>query len=108
VQGLRRAGATTHAAASAPCYCGGEKLHCPHKPQVFPQLHGIMALFSCLITAASLWVHLLAINLFAACSVYLQGRQLAAGQEGGVVQAKDFQVLCCVVLQWGKPSAGGD
>ncbi len=42
-------------------------------PQFFPSLQGIGQLFSRLITAASLWVHLLAINLFAARAVYLDG-----------------------------------
>lgn len=42
-------------------------------PQFFPSLAGIGQLFSRLITSASLWVHLLAINLFAARQVYLDG-----------------------------------
>lgn len=42
-------------------------------PQFFPSLQGIGQLFSRLITAASLWVHLLAINLFAARAVYIDG-----------------------------------
>lgn len=42
-------------------------------PQFFPELRGIMALFSRVPTAASLWVHLLAINLFAARKSYLEG-----------------------------------
>ncbi len=43
-------------------------------PQFFPKLEGIQFLFSQMITAASLWVHLLSINLFAARTAYLQGR----------------------------------
>ena len=42
-------------------------------PQFFPKLEGIQFLFSQTITAASLWVHLLSINLFAARTAYLQG-----------------------------------
>ncbi|KAK9906409.1 hypothetical protein WJX75_001410 [Coccomyxa subellipsoidea] len=34
-----------------------------------------MSLFSRTVTAASLWVHLLSINLYAARSAYLQGLQ---------------------------------
>ncbi len=44
-------------------------------PQFLPSLSGIMLLFSRLVTAASLWVHILAINLFAARAAYLQGAQ---------------------------------
>jgi hypothetical protein len=44
-------------------------------PQFFPQLAGIVALFSRAPTAASLWVHLLAINLFAARAVFFDGLQ---------------------------------
>ncbi|KAL0054143.1 hypothetical protein WJX82_004470 [Trebouxia sp. C0006] len=42
-------------------------------PQFVPKLEGIQFLFSQTITAASLWVHLLSINLFAARTAYLQG-----------------------------------
>lgn len=42
-------------------------------PQFFPELQGIIQLFSRSMTAASLWVHLLAVNLFAARTVYKQG-----------------------------------
>lgn len=42
-------------------------------PQFFPSLAGIGQLFARLVTSASLWVHLLAINLFAARQVYLDG-----------------------------------
>ena len=45
------------------------------RPQFFPSLEGIATLFSRATTAASLWVHLLAINLFAARSAYLEGEQ---------------------------------
>ena len=38
-----------------------------------PQLGGIMTLFSRVKTAASLWLHLQAGNLFAAKTVYLEG-----------------------------------
>lgn len=44
-------------------------------PQFFPSLSGIGQLFARVVTAASLWVHLLAINLFAARQVYLDGVQ---------------------------------
>lgn len=42
-------------------------------PQFMPSLPGICTLFSRWLTAASLWVHLLAVNLFAARDMYLQG-----------------------------------
>jgi hypothetical protein len=42
-------------------------------PQFFPKLSGIAALFSRTLTAASLWLHLLAVNLFAARTAYLEG-----------------------------------
>jgi hypothetical protein len=42
-------------------------------PQFFPQLSGIQTLFARGATAASLWVHLLAANAFAARHVYLDG-----------------------------------
>ena len=38
-----------------------------------PSLAGICTLFSRWLTAASLWVHLLAVNLFAARELYLEG-----------------------------------
>mmetsp|Transcript_85 Transcript_85/g.265 ORF Transcript_85/g.265 Transcript_85/m.265 type:complete len:255 (-) Transcript_85:56-820(-) len=43
------------------------------KPQFFPELSGISTLFSRAVTAASLWVHLLTINLFTARHVFLDG-----------------------------------
>ena len=42
-------------------------------PQFFPKLSGIATLFSRLTTAASLWVHVLCINIFAAHSILLKG-----------------------------------
>jgi hypothetical protein len=42
-------------------------------PQFFPSLAGIVTLFSRVATAASLWVHILAINAFAAREIYLDG-----------------------------------
>ena len=42
-------------------------------PQFMPSLAGICTLFSRWGTAASLWVHLLAVNLFAAREMYLEG-----------------------------------
>lgn len=45
-------------------------------PQFFPRVAGIATLFSRLTTAASLWVHLLCINLFAAHSILKQGNML--------------------------------
>lgn len=44
-------------------------------PQFFPSLSGIVTLFSRVPTAASLWVHLLAVDLFAARHIYLEGMQ---------------------------------
>lgn len=52
---------------NACCAAGG------FKPQFIPSLDGIATLFSRLTTAASLWVHLLAINLFAASRTYIEG-----------------------------------
>ena len=44
------------------------------KPQFFPTLSGIAHLFSrCEITASSMWLHLLAMNLFAAVQICLDG-----------------------------------
>ena len=62
------------------CAAGG------FRPQFFPSLEGIATLFSRVTTAASLWVHLLAINLFAARSAYLEGEQ-----------------SCCNLLSWIHP-----
>jgi Domain of unknown function (DUF4281) len=42
-------------------------------PQFFPSLAGIVTLFSRVATAASLWVHILAINVFAAREIFLDG-----------------------------------
>ena len=42
-------------------------------PQFFPSLDGIVKLFSRPATAASLWIHLLCINLFAARWAYFDG-----------------------------------
>jgi hypothetical protein len=44
-------------------------------PQFLPSLSGIVTLFSRVPTAASLWVHLLAVDLFAARHMYLEGLQ---------------------------------
>ena len=43
-------------------------------PQFFPNLSGIVLLFSRVGTAVSLWVHLLGVNLFAARSIFIDGR----------------------------------
>eukprot|EP00191_Tetraselmis_sp_GSL018_P008785 CAMPEP_0177603860 /NCGR_PEP_ID=MMETSP0419_2-20121207/15769_1 /TAXON_ID=582737 /ORGANISM="Tetraselmis sp., Strain GSL018" /LENGTH=149 /DNA_ID=CAMNT_0019097723 /DNA_START=325 /DNA_END=774 /DNA_ORIENTATION=- len=43
------------------------------RPQFLPQLSGIAELFSRTMTAASLWLHLLSINLFAARHIFLDG-----------------------------------
>lgn len=66
-QGRRRHGCMLIAARLLAPVAGG------FNPQFLPELRGIMVLFSRLLTAASLWVHLLATNLFAARAVYLQG-----------------------------------
>jgi Domain of unknown function (DUF4281) len=47
-------------------------------PQWIPKLAGISQLFSRHATAASLWVHLLAINMFAARWIMFDGAQLPA------------------------------
>jgi hypothetical protein len=52
------------------------------KPQFFPELPGISALFSRAATAASLWVHLLAVNLFAARAFFLDGKFMLACLDG--------------------------
>ena len=49
------------------CRAGG------FKPQFVPQLSGIVTLFSRSATAASLWLHLVAGNLFAARSLFIEG-----------------------------------
>lgn len=51
------------------CSAGG------FRPQFLPSLSGVMLLFSRMVTAASLWVHILAINLYAARTAYMQGTQ---------------------------------
>ncbi|KAI3429270.1 hypothetical protein D9Q98_005367 [Chlorella vulgaris] len=43
-------------------------------PQFMPSIAGICTLFSRWLNAASLWVHLLAVNLFAAREMYLEGQ----------------------------------
>ncbi|KAK9842571.1 hypothetical protein WJX81_006808 [Elliptochloris bilobata] len=58
-------------------------------PQFLPSLSGIQLLFSRVVTAASLWVHIMAINLYAARAVYLQG--LAQG-----VPVRHTVLLCAV------------
>lgn len=52
------------------------------EPQFFPKLQGIQQLFAQTITAASLWVHLLSINLFAARAAYLHGWNLPLTNAG--------------------------
>lgn len=42
-------------------------------PQFFPKLEGVAKLFSRLTTAASLWVHIVTINLFFAKVCYVKG-----------------------------------
>jgi len=42
-------------------------------PQFFPKLAGVATLFSRVPTAASLWIHLLAIDVFAARAIVLDG-----------------------------------
>lgn len=61
-------------------------------PQFFPRLEGIMNLFSRTVTAASLLVHLLVINLFAARSAYLEGR-LALWHACGLEILEDHKML---------------
>ena len=51
-------------------------------PQFFPALAGVAELFSRPATAASVWVHLLVINLFAARSIWAR-KFLRAGRGGG-------------------------
>ncbi|KAH7620991.1 putative Protein MAO HUZI 4, chloroplastic [Nannochloris sp. 'desiccata'] len=63
-------------------------------PQFFPSLAGIVTLFSRVATAASLWVHILAINVFAAREIYLDG--LHAG-----VSTRHTILLCLTVAPLG-------
>ena len=51
--------------------CAGGRL----TPQWIPKLTGISQLFSRHATAASLWVHLLAINMFAARWIMFDGAE---------------------------------
>lgn len=62
-------------------------------PQFMPSLTGICTLFSRWLTAASLWVHLLAVNLFAAREMYLEGALLP-----GTVQQRHAYWLWVLLL----------
>ena len=53
-------------------------------PQFFPRLEGVMRLFARIATAASLWVHLLAVNLFVARHIYFEGGTIYRGLPGAV------------------------
>ena len=64
----------TPAPACLACPAGG------FSPQFMPSLEGICTLFSRWLTAASLWVHLLAANLFAAREMYLEGAPMLPAQ----------------------------
>jgi hypothetical protein len=61
-------------------------------PQFFPKLTGIMTLFSRSATAASLWVHILAVNMFVARSVYV-----GAGS-GSVGLLRRLVIVCCATF----------
>jgi len=61
------------------CNAGG------FNPQFIPRLEGIMSLFSRVVTAASLWVHLLAINLFSARTILREGASLNISQDLNVL-----------------------
>jgi hypothetical protein len=52
-------------------------------PQFFPRLAGVAALFARPVTAASLWVHLLAVNVFAARAELLEGGGGGGARGGG-------------------------
>jgi hypothetical protein len=65
------------------------------RPQFMPSIHGIAVLFSRFITAASLWVHLLAINLFAARSVLLEGTVLPSMH---LLRVCGGTLLCACIL----------
>jgi hypothetical protein len=78
----------TAAAAAAACWppAGG------FNPQFFPSLQSIQALFSRPLTAASFLVHVLAINLIAARSMFLDGERTIPGRReasgtGRLIQA---------------------
>ena len=72
------------------CSAGG------FQPQFVPSLAGIMTLFSRTATAASLWLHLVAGNLFAARAVFLEGRLAsdAADLLCGTAQAQAEHLRC--------------
>ncbi|CAL5227858.1 g10892 [Coccomyxa viridis] len=57
-------------------------------PQFFPKLEGIMSLFSRGVTAASLWVHLLAINLFSARTILREGLEVGHSEKDRYCEGK--------------------
>ena len=61
---------------TCPCPAGG------FKPQFFPQLDGIMQLFQRPATAASLLLHIYAINLFLGRTICLEGGWVRACRAG--------------------------
>ena len=69
-------------------------------PQFFPALAGVAELFSRPATAASLWVHLLVINLFAARSIWARRflRRGTGGGGGGAAAAVAAPVAHSVLL----------
>ena len=79
-------------------------------PQFFPSLVGICTLFSRHITAASLWVHVLAVNVAAARWVYLQGvdgrvSRLTAAL--GVTMCAVFAPVGIVGVAWSRAQLPG-
>lgn len=66
------------------------------RPQFLPSLAGISLLFSRVVTAASLWVHILAINLFAARAAYLQGEADATQHLRRSTAV--FSMCCCKTI----------
>jgi hypothetical protein len=58
-------------------------------PQFFPRLAGVAALFARPATAASLWAHLLAVNLFAARAIFMDGERERGRSSNSTLGAVD-------------------
>jgi len=68
-------------------------------PQFFPALAGVAELFSRPATAASVWVHLLVINLFAARSIW--ARKFLRGKESEGIRVAHSVLLAGVAAPLG-------
>ena len=68
-------------------------------PQFFPRLAGVAALFARFPTAASLWVHLLAVNVFAARGELLAARGVAGWRlHGGEALAQQPAAVTALLI----------